>query len=60
MQTQCLNIDRMMGEFHVPADTAFCFHRNLFEQKVAVGFFISIVFVVVVVPIFSLYKSLID
>ncbi|CAH8559656.1 unnamed protein product [Schistosoma guineensis] len=35
MQTQCLNIDRMMGEFHVPADTAFCFHRNLFEQKVA-------------------------
>ncbi|CAH8543194.1 unnamed protein product [Heterobilharzia americana] len=35
MQTQCLSIERMMGEFHVPADTAFCFHRNLFEQKVA-------------------------
>ncbi|KAH8869907.1 THO complex subunit 2 [Schistosoma japonicum] len=35
MQTQCLSIDRMMGEFHVSADTAFCFHRNLFEQKVA-------------------------
>nr|CAH8855365.1 unnamed protein product [Trichobilharzia regenti] len=35
MQTQCLSIDRMMGEFHVTADTTFCFHRNLFEQKVA-------------------------
>ncbi|CAL8086593.1 unnamed protein product [Calicophoron daubneyi] len=35
MQTQCLPIERMMGEFHVPADTAFCLYRSLFEQKVA-------------------------
>ncbi|TGZ70789.1 hypothetical protein CRM22_002996 [Opisthorchis felineus] len=35
MSTQCLPIERMMGEFHVPADTAFCLHRSLFEQKVA-------------------------
>ncbi|CAH8526766.1 unnamed protein product [Dicrocoelium dendriticum] len=35
MQTQCIPIERMMGEFHVPADTAFCLHRSLFEQRVA-------------------------
>ncbi|VDP72176.1 unnamed protein product [Echinostoma caproni] len=35
MQTQCLPIEQMMGEFHVPADTAFCLHRSVFEQKVA-------------------------
>ncbi|OON14770.1 hypothetical protein X801_09437, partial [Opisthorchis viverrini] len=38
MSTQCLPIERMMGEFHVPADTAFCLHRSLFEQKVAALF----------------------
>ncbi|KAF8572258.1 hypothetical protein P879_00812 [Paragonimus westermani] len=35
MQTQCLPIERMMGEFHVPADTAFCLYRSLFEQRVS-------------------------
>ncbi|TPP51900.1 THO complex subunit 2, partial [Fasciola gigantica] len=35
METQCLPIEQMMGEFHVPADTAFCLHRSVFEQRVA-------------------------
>ncbi|KAA0184296.1 hypothetical protein FBUS_06164 [Fasciolopsis buskii] len=35
METQCLPIEQMMGEFHVPADTAFCLHRSVFEQKVS-------------------------
>ncbi|VDN28682.1 unnamed protein product [Dibothriocephalus latus] len=36
MQAQCLPLEQMMGEYYVPADTAFCLFRSIFNQRVAV------------------------
>ncbi|BHF61082.1 THO complex subunit 2 [Sparganum proliferum] len=35
MQAQCLPLEQMMGEYYVPADTAFCLFRSIFNQRVA-------------------------